>query len=176
MFINKNHLIILAILGVAYYLCTRSKKESFTEIFGGAGYKTPVLEVNIDYDSGQSTSGFRLNTSEGISADDVSMCVVQASKLILEKTGLCSTVIETNKMQIFTNDQGDKLFKGRFMFMITSTNFPFGISMNVEILNGKIISGTTQPLRTDSSIAAYTEDTVDNFLPASDLLAKPKSL
>ena len=173
---NQKHLIILVVLGVAYYLCTRSTKESFTEIFGNAGYKTPVLEVNIDYDSGESTNGFKLNTSEGISSDEVSVCAVQASNLILNKTGLCSTIIENNKMQVFTNDQGDKLFKCRFMFMITSTNFPFGISMNVEVLNGKIIKGTTQPLRTDTKVAAYTDMMVDNFLPASDLLAKPKYL
>lgn len=173
---NKNHLIILAILGVTYYLCTRGRTESFTEIFGGSGYKTPVLEVNIDYDNGQSTSGFKLNMSEGISADDVSMCTVQASKLIKEKTGLCSTVIETNKIQLFTNEQGDKLFKCRFMYMLTSTNFPFGISINVEILNGTLIKGTTQPLRTNSPVAPYVNSIDDNYLPASDLLSKPKSL
>ena len=174
--LNQKIIIILIVLGIVYYVCTRNQKEPFTEVFGGAGYKTPVLEVNIDYDSGDSTSGFKLNTSEGISADEVSMCAVQASKLILDKTGLCSTIIETNKMQVYTNDKGDKLFKCRFMFMITSTNFPFGISMNVEVLNGKLIKGTTQPLEIDTNISAYEDTTVENFLPASDLLSKPKSL
>ena len=62
------------------------------------------------------------------------------------------------------------------MFMITSTNFPFGISMNVEVLNGKLIKGTTQSLEIDTNISPYEDTTVENFLPASDLLSKPKSL
>ena len=90
----KNLLVSIAIV-LILYICFRKplKIEKFREIFGGAGYKTPVLEVNIDYENGKVPDGFTLNVDEPIGADDVSMCVVKTSELIKDQTGLCSTAI-----------------------------------------------------------------------------------
>ena len=172
-------ILFLLLSGAFIFLLAASdmsgNQENFVEMRGGAGYTTPISQINIDYDVGVSTREYKLNF-KGITADEVNMCVTKTSEFIKEQTGVCNTVIETNRMQLFKNENGDKLFKCAFMYMTTSTNFPFGFSVNVDILgDGRIIRASTETMSTNSIIKPYndTNQATDNFLPATELSPKP---
>ncbi len=166
----KKTLIILGVICLLL-ICSR-KRENFVELFGLAGYKPSITEVNISYDAGINTSNYKRNINYSVSPDETSMCSVQTSQFIRQKTNLCNRILDTNKFDIFTDPESNSiLYKCRFMAMITSSNFPFGISVDVEILDGQVIKGTTQPTGPiNNKITPFTGDDADNFIPAIEII------
>jgi len=170
---NKTLIILLAVILLYVCTCTR-KRENFVEVFGGAGYSTPVSEININVDSGVSTREYKISY-EAITPDEVNICVTNLSNLVKEQTGICNTVVETNRMQVYKNKKGDKLFKCAFMFMTTKTGFPFGFSIDADILeDGRILRANTEPMKTMTHIKPFSGELspTENFLPAKDLFEK----
>jgi hypothetical protein len=163
----------ILLVGVIFLLlfCFR-KRENFTEIFGMAGYKPSITEVNINYNAGIDTSNYKRNIGYAVGPNDTSMCAEKTSQFIKQQTDLCNRIIETNLFEVFTNpDNNTVLFKCRLMAMITSANFPFGLSVDVEILDGQVIKGTSQPLGpTNNKITPFTGDDDNNFLPAIEII------
>jgi len=166
----KKTLIIVGITLVLLF-CFR-KRENFTEIFGLAGYKPSITQVNINYDAGVNTSNYKKNIGYAVGPNDTSMCAVKTSQFIKQQTGLCNRIIENNLFEVYTNpDDNTVLFHCRLMAMITSANFPFGLSIDVEILDGQVIKGTTQPLGpTNNKISPFTDDDSNNFVPAIEII------
>jgi len=174
---NKLVLFIIIVLGVWVFCKSSPVKEKFVEVFASAGYQKPVNEVTIDYDIDFSDAEFNLQSS-GITHDDIRSCVIPTIELIKKETGLCTTVLETNKIEFYKSIDGRRLFKCRFMMMVKDVGFPFGFGISVEVLDGRVVMAKTQPITsgTEFSGTGLSGGLGENFLPASDLLPKPKSL
>ena len=168
----NNLLIGLLILVVVWYCL--SNKENFVEIFASAGYSKPVSSPSINYDVNFDDSDFTLaNATEGITYDEANECIQPLIKFVKSQTGLCTTPIEMNKMDVYTNSSGQKLFKCRLMLMVTSVGFPFGFEIIANVFNGKVVLANSQVVDIPTNIAPYSEMVDSNFLPLSDIAPKP---
>ena len=56
--------------------------------------------------------------------------------------------------------------------MATSTGFPFGFGIEVDVIDGKIIKAQTQSVLSNT-MKPFTPEIGENFLPASELFVKP---
>ena len=170
-----NTLVVVLLISIVLF-CMCSKKEKFVEIFGSTGYKKPVDNVEVNYDINFDDSDFE-PVDKSITHDDLNKCVIPTIELIRKETGICAVPVETNNITLLENSEGVKLFKCRFMMMVKNTGFPFGFGISVIVLDGKIVSASTQPLENPGDLSGYNPRTLgDNFLPASEILPKPKSL
>jgi len=112
--------------------------------FGFSGYKKPV-EVNINEGVFDET-GFVLSDRK-VTPDEVNMCMVPAVKFISQQTGLCMKPVETNNFQIFNNPKTNQsLYKLKVMFVVTGDRFPYMVGVNFGVVNGKIVSASTQQM------------------------------
>jgi hypothetical protein len=165
----------LFLLVVIFFLRPRScasKKETFVEQFAKAGYEAPKDNIQIDVDLKFDDSDYNLVEDVTISPDEMRSCIVPTIELIKKETGLCVAPVETTKIKLYTNTDNRKLFVCNFMFMVTSTGFPFGFGIDVTVLEGKIVKANTQKIH-KGILKPYSPDPVDNFLPASELFVKP---
>ena len=91
---------------------------------------------------------------------------------------LCSYCIETGKIQVFnkSNDPSTIKYKARYIFLVFAT-YPYGIAVDVEIMNGAVTNFATQPIEnpssSTSSLVPYTDDIAHEFLSYDQLAQKP---
>lgn len=168
----NNLLVGIVILLIAFYCF--SNKENFVEIFAQAGYSKPVSSPSINYDTHFDDSDFNLATAtDGITYDQANECIQPIIRFVKSQTGLCTSPVEMNKMDVYVNSSGQKLFKCRLMLMVTNVGFPFGFEIIANVFNGKVVLANSQVVDIPSNIAPYSEMVETNFLPLKDLLPKP---
>jgi hypothetical protein len=114
-----------------------------------------------------------------ISPDQNQNMIMLTQKHIKDTMKVCSYCIETNKVQAFsrTNDSAVVKYKARYMFLVFST-YPYGIAVDVEILDGKITNFSTQPLDkgTSTTMIPYTDEIAHEFLSYDQMAQKPSPL
>jgi hypothetical protein len=82
-----------------------------------------------------------------VTPDEVNMCMVPAVKFMNDQTGLCMSPIETNNFQILKNPKTNQtLYKLRIMFTVVGDRFPYALGANFGVVDGKIVSATTQQI------------------------------
>ena len=112
-----------------------------------------------------------------ISPDRNQEMIVATQKYLKENLKLCTYCIETNKIQMFSrsNDPKTIKYKARYMFLVFST-YPYGIAVDVEITDGKIVTLATQPSNVDtasSEFIPFTDEIAHEFLAYDQLAQKP---
>ena len=111
-----------------------------------------------------------------ISPDQNQNMIMLTQKYIKDTMKVCSYCIETNKVQVFsrTNDSAVVKYKARYVFLVFST-YPYGIAVDVEILDGKITNFSTQPLDkgTSTTMIPYTDEIAHEFLAYDQMAQKP---
>ena len=151
-----------------------SCKEKFVEMFGFSGYKKPVMNLDLNYsDVDFDLTGFTKVTGK-LTPDELDD-VITATQEFISRTGkVCAYPVETSFVDRYVNNStGDKLAKCRFMFVTTSTNFPFGFGLTAVVLNGKVVATRTQPFKDTGKIKPHEQETASAFLPFDDLVSKP---
>lgn len=146
--------IIVALLIFVFILWCLRSSEGY---FGFSGYKDPV-EVNINekpFDS----SEFVLQ-SDKVTPDEVNSCMVPAVAYFKEQSGLCAMPIETNQFQKYAHPKtGEILYKFKVMFSITSDRFPYGVACHFDVVNGNVVSATTQQMGGDEPFIGHEDKT-----------------
>jgi hypothetical protein len=124
----------------------------------------------------QDGAGDFIEQKAQISPDRNESMIQMTQARIKEQLKLCTYCIETNKIQVFKNTAGDVKYKARYMFLVFA-GFPYGIAVDVEILNDKVVSFATQPTDVPSgatdSIVAFTDDVAHEFVAYDQLAQKP---
>lgn len=168
-----NILLIILFVALMFLMVTNQNngRETFVELFSKSGYEKPKDDLQINVDLNFNESGFVLNENASVSHDDVRMCLLPTIELIKKETGLCVSPVETTEIKMYQNED-KKLYKCKFMFMATSTGFPFGFGIEVTVIDGKITMARTQS-SIPSEMKPFTPEIGENFLPASELFVKP---
>jgi hypothetical protein len=172
MLIMRTAIIVILILATVYIFTQKS--ENFIETTKSTIYKKPSSTPDIDYNRNFDDSKFTLS-SDSITPDEIEQCMILTVKFIKKESGLCVSPIETNKVELYKNTEGVKLYKCRIMMMAKNVSFPFGFMINVNIFNNSIVLANTQSLNVSSDITPFEDEIDDNFFKASELLPKPKS-
>ena len=146
--------------------------EKFTEIFSTAGYKKSSTSPDINFDSGFDISNFSF-VSTSITPDEISTCTDAIVKFVKKQSGLCTFPLETNNVEIYENQNNQKLYRIKMMLMARNVGFPFGFMIYASVFMGNVVNASTQTTGSTSDVVSYTDFTDDNFLPASQLLPKP---
>jgi hypothetical protein len=125
----------------------------------------------------QDDAGDFIEQKAQISPDRNESMIQLTQARIKEQLKLCTYCIETNKIQMFKNSKtGDIKYKARYMFLVFA-GFPYGIAVDVEILNDKVVSFATQPTDVPSgasdSIVAFTDEVAHEFVAYDQLAQKP---
>ena len=168
-----NNLLIGILILILLAYCF-SGKENFVEIFAPAGYSKPVSSPSINFDANFDDSEFILaNDTSGITYDQANECIQPIISFVKSQTNLCTSPVEMNKMDVYVNSTGQKLFKCRLMLMVTSVGFPFGFEIIANVFNGKVVLANSQVVDIPTNIAPYSEMSETNFLPLSNLVPKP---
>lgn len=162
-------MIVAALIVAVILLLCFTKREKFVEMFGFSGYTKPTLDVGINY--GSSVADTFVLQKGAITPDMIQKAVLPTQAFVKEKTGLCVRVIETNKFERYLNEKNQELFKCRFMMTTTSVGFPFGLGIQVEVLNGKVVSAQTQPLKAEVSFKPYQAE-LGEFTSYNEILKK----
>jgi hypothetical protein len=167
-------LYIVLILACLLCVYKSTKKENFTELFGFAGYKKPITNIDINYtSSGYDISKFQ-ETTDGVTRDEINDCLKISEKFIRNRqSDLCVYPIETNKIMKYTGANDSIMFRCRFMYTVTNQNFPFGFGASVDILNGSVVAFHTQTKTPNNSIGPSEKMTGADFLPIADIMPKP---
>jgi len=151
----KDDLIIIAIICIFMLYTLYPKKEGFFET---SGYNKP-LNI-IDHKSTKSLTGTYKSVS-GITNDDIAEAVTAAEKYLSKTTGRCVYIIETNKIEKSVNEKDSVLYKCRFMVMVKDSGFPYAFGVDIEVLDGEVITARTQSFT--SSSQAIVEEKEGNF-------------
>jgi len=166
--------LLLIIIALFVFVCCQ-KKEKFTEIFAPAGYTKPTQSPTINYDQNFDMSDFK-QTSDSVTPDEINTCMGAVVPFVLSQSSLCVVPLDVNKIDVYKNSSGDKLYKLSTMLMVKNVGFPYGFSLDVSVFNSKVIKASTQITQQTSNISSYTSDLDDNFLDAGALLSVPKSM
>ena len=125
-------------------LCMSPQKERFQEMFGFSGHRESIEDTAFTFGSEQ--RGYTdVTDQEGVTADEVNACVNASLKFINDKFKMCSHPVETSKIQKMKKDS-DVVYKCKFMFMVSSTNYPFMLGMESDVKNGKVVRASTQDM------------------------------
>ena len=146
-------------------------KEGFVEMFGFSGYSKPV-EVDINMPP-PDLSSYSLS-GDIITPDEVEKALLPAQKFIKAKTGLCVYAIETNKVEKYVREK-QTLYKFRVMFTVTNKGFPYGIGATFYVMDGKVISATTQQVGGESSVKPYVSD-YGEFLSFDEIVSSQRKV
>ena len=124
----------------------------------------------------QDDAGDFIEQKAQVSPDRNEAMIQMTQARIKEQLKLCTYCIETNKIQMFKNTAGDIKYKARYMFLVFA-GFPYGIAVDVEILNNAVTAFSTQPVDVPSgatdSIVAFTDDVAHEFVAYEQLAQKP---
>ena len=127
------------------------------------------------------TEGFQDAASGGdfieqkaqVSPDRNESMILMAQSWLRDKHKLCTYCIDTNKIQMYKNSSGAIKYVIRYMFMVLS-GYPYGIAVDVEIVDDKITSLRTQPA--DGAAAGptpFTDETAYDFVAYDEMAQKP---
>jgi hypothetical protein len=111
-------------------------------MFGFSGHREPIDDTAFEFGSEQ-TGYDDVTEQEGITSDEVNTCVIASMKFINDKFKMCSYPVETSKIQKMKKDS-DVIYKCKFMFVVTSANYPFMLGMESDVKNGKVVRASTQ--------------------------------
>ena len=137
---------IIILLVLVYFMCMCSTRENFQEIFGFSGMKKSVDDTSFQFGSGGEYPDYTdVTDDDGITHDEVNMCVKETMNMLNNKLSVCSYPVETSKIRKLVKDS-DVIFTCKFMFMVTSTSYPFMLGMESDIKNGKVIRASTQDM------------------------------
>lgn len=166
----KTLLIILAIL----FVLMSVKKESFTEVFGFAGYDKPMLDVSID-EAATKVDFSEYQKQKALVSPDILQDLIFTVQAYLKKQGMCTYGIETNNIEKFVNktDSNKVIYRCRFMFLQTK-GFPFGFGVSADILMAPkptLISIQTQPRddQTYQPVEPFVEESGKDFLDFNEV-------
>ena len=148
------------------FLLLQPKKENFVEMFGFSGYNTPIGSPELNVRKSNVRNSDYVPVKSGMTHDDINSVVRTVTDFVSKETKLCLYPIETNKIEKFINPQSaSEIVKVRFMYMVTSTGFPFMFGVDAEVLDGKVVTAKTQELYNGGK----KEMSSDNFLPFSEI-------
>ena len=125
------------------------ERERFQEMFGFSGYKKPITDTSLDYSSmgADMTKFSEVTDSEGVTFDEMNTVITAVQKFLREKFDFCVYPIETSKIEKFKhNETTSVLYKCKFMFMVTSSTYPFVLGVQAEVLDGKVVRASTQDM------------------------------
>ena len=115
---------------------------------------------------GSEQAGFTDVTSrDGISNDDMDKCVSATMNFINDKLSMCSYPIETKSVEKMEKDSV-VVFRCKFMFLVTSTNFPFMLGVESNVSDGKVIRAATQDMIKSQ---APPDGLAENFMSFSEI-------
>lgn len=156
-------LILLAFLFIVLCVTRTPARENFQEMFGYSGFKEPVTSTYIDYGGDYSITGFTdVTASHGINNNDVQVAVKATQEFIKKQLNMCSYPVETSKMLKFVKGS-DVIFRCNFMFMVTSTSYPFVLGIDIDVKNGSVTRATTQDIYQGRNPSAGLEDNFRKF-------------
>jgi hypothetical protein len=89
-----------------------------------------------------------------------------------EKHKLCTYCIDTNKIQMYKNSSGAIKYVIRYMFMVFA-GYPYGIAVDVEIVDDKITSLALQPSEAAAGPSPFTDETAYDFVAYDEMAQKP---
>jgi hypothetical protein len=147
------------------------KRENFQEMFGFSGYKKPVTGADtfLDYSAGNPdmTKFTEVTAKDGITSDTVNENIQIIQNFLKTKFNFCVYPIETSKISKLKHNETDSvIYRCRFMFMVTSSTYPFVIGLDVDVLDGKVIRAVTQDMYKGQ---APSKDLEENFLPFQEI-------
>lgn len=150
-------LYLILILLVIVIMLTR--REPFTESFGLSGYTKPTGFIQLD-DPRPDLTGYSQAEAK-VNNDLMQEFVLLANKEIEKRTGLCTYIIETTKVTMYSG-VGKNIYECMFM-AVKNSGFAYGVSVvasfEVKDSNVQLISLRTQPLgvQTPVDVSPYTE-------------------
>ena len=97
-----NYLLVFILVLVVLLLMTNYEK--FTETFGLSGYTKPRNSVKLD-DPRPNLTGYQ-EVEAKVDNDMMEDFVLMANKEISKRTGLCTYIIETTKVNVFDDEKG----------------------------------------------------------------------
>lgn len=155
---------VIIIIMLTVLIVDSPQRERFQEMFGFSGHREPIDETAFTF--GSELNGYTdVTDQEGVSADEVNMCVKASLKFINEKLKMCSYPVETSKIHKMKRDQ-DVVYTCKFMFMVKSTNYPFMLGVETDVhANGKVLRAATQ----DTYKGVVPEEREENFLSFSEV-------
>ena len=137
--------VLIFLMLLALILGGGPAREGFQEMFGFSGHRQPVTDTAFTFGS-PSYSGYTdVTDAEGVTSDEVNVCVKATMGFVNERIGVCSYPVETNKI-IKMQKEADIVYKCKFMFMVTSTNYPFMLGVESDVRNGQVIRAATQDM------------------------------
>ena len=143
-------LILLAAALVIVYFLTRT--EGFQDAASGADFIEQKAQVSPDRNESM---------------------ILMTQAWLRDKHKLCTYCIDTNKIKMFKNSSGSIKYVIRYMFMVFA-GYPYGIAVDVEIVDDKITSLTTQPADAASAgPTPFTDETAYDFVAYDEMAQKP---
>jgi len=140
------------------------RREGFQELFGFSGRRKSIEDTYFVYGSEQ--AGFTdVTARDGVSNDDMNKCVSATMNFINDKLGMCSYPIETNSVKKMEKESV-VVFSCKFMFLVTSTNYPFMLGVESDVSDGKITRVATQDMiKSQAPLSGLDE----NFLSFNEI-------
>jgi len=146
--------ILLAVIVVVMF-----RRESYTEVFGMSGYTKPVGSIRLD-DPRTDLSAYTKSEAK-VSNDLMQKFVLMANEEIAKRTGLCTYIIETTKVEKYVGNGGD-IYECMFM-VVKNSGFAFGFSVSAtfEVKGDTVVLKAlrSQPLdvQTPSTIEPFVD-------------------
>jgi hypothetical protein len=151
-------MVVLFVL-VALLLLMMTKKEPFVEVMGFAGYKKPSrIEAAKRFDY----SGYTEEVA-AVTATELQEMINLVKGYFKE----CVYPLETNSIKKFVKSNADGAdssvaYQCSFTFM-TTRGFVYGLGVQADIVDGKLMGVQTQQMGMDSNIKPYTDEIASDF-------------
>ena len=159
---------VIIIAALIVLIFTGKQPETYTQ-------PPPAHTDQININKNVDTSMFKLST-DPVTPDMVSDAVVKGSQLIKSSLNLCTQAIDTEQMRLYSDDKGRHMLTCSIMYMVTNSQFPYGMGLRLTLLDGDIIQATTQATSGSlTDVQSYSDEVGADFLPASALIVIPKS-
>lgn len=137
---------LLIILLIVVIMCTGGRREGFQELFGFSGMKEPIDDTSFTYGpSGGYPDYTDVTDEDGVNHEEVNTCVKATMEFINKKLNMCSQPVETSKIRKLRKES-DIIYECKFMFVVTSTNYPFMLGVETDVKNGKVVRAATQDM------------------------------
>ena len=135
---------VIVVLLVVLIMCSGGTREGFQEMFGFSGMKDKIDNTAFTFGPSGGYPGYTdVTDQEGVTHDEVNTCVKSTMEFLNKKLNMCSQPVETSKIRKLKMDS-DFVYQCQFMFMVTSTGYPFMIGIESDVKNGKIVRASTQ--------------------------------
>jgi len=152
-----NNILLTILLAVIVVIMFR--REPYTEIFGFSGHTKPTGSIRLD-DPRPDLSGYTKAEAK-VSNDLMQKFVLLANQEISKRTGLCTYIIETTKVEKYSG-AGDDIYQCMFM-VVKNSGFAFGFSVSAtfEVSGDEVLLKAlrSQPLdvQTPSTVQPFVD-------------------